>query len=99
MSIAQKKAYESPERHRIQQEAARRGNLTRLKTTAFISDYYYRVKCIETNETFSSIREAARKLGVNRGVITRAVKEGMPYNGMNFKLISKEEYAKAKGAI
>lgn len=90
LSEAQRRSYEDPERHKIQLNAVKKGN----ETKKFTSKKYFRLRCIETNEVFSSIREAARCLGYNRKIISRVIKNNDSYNGFHFILISKEEYEK-----
>jgi len=90
LQIAQQKSYADPKRHEIQIEAVKKG----IKTRKFTSSKYYRLKCIETNEVYSSIREVVRKFDFKRGSFMRALEKNRPHHGYTFIKITKEEYAK-----
>lgn len=50
------------------------------------------IKCLETNQVFSSLREAARETNTSRESINISLKESRPINGKTWKLATFEEW-------
>lgn len=88
MSLAQIKAYQSPERHKIQSLAVSKGH----ETHRFTSDKYTRIKCVETGICYASIREVVRACDFNRAAFSKALKNNEPYKNLHFVIISKEKF-------
>lgn len=49
------------------------------------------ILCVETNQEFSSISEAARQFGISMNDLTGPVQYGTAYKGFHFKKLSKGE--------